>query len=215
MADIIDIHKAVSILEEAGIVFTKEQFDILYSLEKQRIDNALPQIVKAMQKICCSMMCKWSLKASYLCSDKWTVECLEKRITTDGSNESIEKVYDQINMLRELGLPIGHEQMANVKAAEFVYVKDNVVPRLEDVMNNLVSNSIPGIKISFCIKPKGKITCDLAKPVKPLKSPSRKTDEIPDIRTEHFSSSNYPNVDTKKLHSVFDKKVTSYKYFWF
>jgi len=215
MADIIDIHKAVSILEEAGITFTKEQFDILYSLEKQRIDNALPQIVKAMQKICSSMMCKWSMEASYLQSDKWTVECIEKNTTTDSTNEGIEKVYDQINMLRELGLPIGHEQMANVKAAEFVYVKDNVVSRLEGVLNNLVSNSIPGIKISFCIKPKGKMTCNLVEPVKPLKSPSRKTDEIPDVRTEHFSSSNYPNVDTKKLHSVFDKKVTSYKYFWF
>lgn len=215
MADIKDIHKAVCILEETGIVFTKEQLNILYLLEKQRIDNALPQIENVMRNICSSIMCKWSLKASYLYSHKWTVECSEKSTTSKSTNESIEKVYDQINMLRELGLPVGHEQMANVKAAEFVYIKDNVAPHLEAVLNNLIPKSITGIKISFCIKPKGKMTCDLVEPVTPQKSPSRKTEEIPDISTDYFSSSNDSNVDTKKLHSVFDKKVTSYKYFWF
>lgn len=211
MADIKDIHKAVCILEETGIVFTKEQLNILYLLEKQRIDNALPQIENVMRNICSSIMCKWSLKASYLYSHKWTVECSEKSTTSKSTNESIEKVYDQINMLRELGLPVGHEQMANVKAAEFVYIKDNVAPHLEAVLNNLIPKSITGIKISFCIKPKGKMTCDLVEPVTPQKSPSRKTEEIPDISTYYFSSSNDSNVDTKKLHSVFDKKVTSYK----
>ncbi len=215
MADIKDIHKAVCILEETGIVFTKEQLNILYLLEKQRIDNALPQIENVMRNICSSIMCKWSLKASYLYSHKWTVECSEKSTTSKSTNESIEKVYDQINMLRELGLPVGHEQMANVKAAEFVYIKDNVAPHLEAVLNNLIPKSITGIKISFYIKPKGKMTCDLVEPVTPQKSPSRKTEEIPDISTDYFSSSNDSNVDTKKLHSVFDKKVTSYKYFWF
>ena len=215
MPDIIDIHKAVSILEEAGITFTKEQFDILFSHEKLRIDNALPNIEKAMRKICSSMMCKWSLKASFLRTDKWAVECLEKNITADSANKSIEKVYDQINMLRELGLPVGQEQMANVKATEFVYVKEKVVPLLEVTLNNLLSTSIPGVIISFCIKPKGKMTCDLAEPTSQPKSQPRKNDNVSIKTIETLAASNHPNVDCKKLQSVFDKKVTSYKYFWF
>ena len=214
MVDIIDVHKAVCILEETTGVFTKEQLDILYSLEKQRVDNALPQIEKAMRKICSSLMCKWVLTASYLDGKGWTIQITRNsRRSTKGSDVNLTQVYDQINMLKDLGLPIGKEQMGIVREAENNYVEDNIISCLKDNLNQLIPCTISGLCLEITIKPKGDFKCGLAS--RPVSSTHERNDHKSKQSNGVLVPSKFSNVDTKKLQGVFDKKVTTYKYFWF
>ena len=67
--------------------------------------------------------------------------------------------------------------------------------------------------MEITIKPKGDFKCGLASC--PVSSTHERNDHKSKQSNGVLVPSKFSNVDTKKLQGVFDKKVTTYKYFWF
>ena len=52
--------------------------------------------------------------------------------------EQLNKMYEALDLLKQLGLPVSGEQLRSIKAAEGKYLEDEVIPLIEETLTPVV-----------------------------------------------------------------------------
>ena len=82
--------------------------------------------------------------------------------------EDLKKMYQAIEMLEQLGLPVSQEQMLALRNMETAYLEQKIIPSLQDLIQSEVSELKSGFHLLVTYEPGQELT------IKPIEKKSAK-----------------------------------------
>jgi len=208
-----EVRHSFKLLSDVGIQFTDEQKASILDIEMPVLEQILPRVETEIKQSFQNLICSWRVQIHHKSDGviEFSIINAPQRHYTKSELQSIDEVYDSINVLRELGLPVSDEQKVITKRMEASLLKDEILPQLSVQLKSLFSSFVSCFSLNVSYKFKGNVKIEIDG-----RTNSNKAQKSPTKSGTHqvFNPHNF-HVNIKILQSVFDKKVTSYKYFWF
>ena len=78
--------------------------------------------------------------------------------------EKLDKAYEGMEMLRNIGLPISKDQIKGIYDLEAQYLTEEVIPKLKEVMDPLVHKVMNGFKMVVTVGEQEEVNVELLPP---------------------------------------------------